>query len=216
MSADRVVLVGAGDHGRGVLEILRRSAEVRPPGVEVLGFVDDDPDADDVDGVRLLGTTDWLVTRLASLDTSVLLCLAAPQSKRVLAAKLSGAGARWAGARHPRADLAPSAEVGEGSILAAGVTIVYEARVGAHVTVNLHATIGHHVHIGDFTTVAPGANVLGHVRIGEACQVHANAVILPSVVLGEGCVVGAGSVVLRDVPPGVKVFGNPARAIPTL
>jgi sugar O-acyltransferase (sialic acid O-acetyltransferase NeuD family) len=211
VSAERVVLVGAGDHGRGVLEILRRSAEL-----DVVGFADDDPGAADVDGVPLLGTTDWLVERLRTMEASVLLCLADPASKRALAAKLSAAGARWARARHPRADVAPSAEVGKGSILGAGVTIVYEARVGNHVTVNLHATIGHHVRIGDFTTIAPGANVLGHVSIGEACQVHANAVILPSVVIGDGCTVGAGSVVLKDVAPGATVFGNPARAIPTL
>jgi sugar O-acyltransferase (sialic acid O-acetyltransferase NeuD family) len=209
MAAERIVLVGAGDHGRGVLEILMRIG-----GAEVAGFADDDPEAGPVLGIPVLGTTDWLAANLSSLDAKVLLAIASPGAKRKLAAKLDAAGARWATAVHPTASLSPSVTVGPGSIVNAGVAIVYEARLGAHVTVNLNATVGHHVVIGDFSTVAPGANLLGKVTVGEGCQIHANAVILPSLSVGDGAVVGAGAVVLKDVPAGVTVFGNPARVIP--
>ena len=209
MAAERIVLVGAGDHGRGALEILMRIGTA-----EVVGFADDDPSAPPVLGIPVLGTTDWLVANLASLDAKVLLAIAAPRAKRKLAAKLDAAGARWATAVHPTASLSSSVVVGPGSIVNAGVAIVYEARLGAHVTVNLNATVGHHVVLGDFSTVAPGANILGKVTIGVGCQIHANAAILPSLSVGDGAVVGAGAVVLKDVPPGVTVFGNPARVIP--
>lgn len=209
-TVERIILVGAGDHGRGVLEILRRM----DAGIEVLGFVDDAPDASSVDGVPVLGTTDWLVSKAGTLEAKALLALASPKAKRRLAAKLGAAGVRWGRAVHPRADLAPSVLLGEGAIVNAGAAIVYEARLGAHVTINLNATVGHHVRIGDFSTIAPGANVLGKVHVGEGCQIHANAVVLPAVSIGDGSVVGAGSVVLHDVPAGVTVFGNPARLVP--
>jgi len=208
MAAERIVLVGAGDHGRGVLEILRRL------GHAVLGFVDDNPAAAPVDGLPVLGSTAWLAENLASLDAKLLLALSSPSAKEKLAARLNAAGARWGRAVHPSADLAPSVTVGDGAIVNAGAAIVYEAQLGAHVTVNLNATIGHHVVLGDFSTVAPGANVLGKVRIGTGCQIHANAVVLPSLSVGDGAVVGAGSVVIRDVAAGTTVFGNPARALP--
>jgi len=35
--------------------------------------------------------------------------------------------------------------------------------------------------------------------------------VLPTVTVGKEAVVGAASVVTKDVPPGVVVFGNPAR-----
>jgi maltose O-acetyltransferase len=41
------------------------------------------------------------------------------------------------------------------------------------------------------------------------------AIVLPGVTIGENAVVGAGSVVTRDVPRGLVVAGNPARALRT-
>ncbi len=213
MSAERIVLVGAGNHGRGVLEILRRIHE-GGRAMEFVGVVDDGPGAEPLDGVPVLGTTAWLAEHLRELDASVILAMAAPGPKKRIAGLLESAGVRWAQAVHPRADLAPSVTVGPGSIINAGVVIVYEARIGAHVTVNLHATIGHHVRIGDYSTVAPAATLLGKVTIGEGCLINANSVIVPSVKVGAGCTVGAGAVVLQDVPAGATVFGNPARVMP--
>jgi sugar O-acyltransferase (sialic acid O-acetyltransferase NeuD family) len=213
MRAERLVLVGAGDHGRGTLEILRASARAGQ-GVEVVGFVDDAPDARAVDGLPLLGTIGWLAEHLRELDAAVLLAIASPAAKRAIHARLEAAGARFGTAVHPRAEVAPSVTLGPGAIVNAGAVLVYEAALGAHVTVNLNATVGHHVRLGDYSTVAPGANLLGKVRLGEGAQVHANAVVLPGLSVGDGATVGAGSVVIADVPPGTTVFGNPARPVP--
>jgi putative colanic acid biosynthesis acetyltransferase WcaF len=52
------------------------------------------------------------------------------------------------------------------------------------------------------------------ITVGERAFVGARAFLLPGVSIGPGAVVGAASVVTRDVPPGARVAGNPARAIP--
>jgi UDP-2-acetamido-3-amino-2,3-dideoxy-glucuronate N-acetyltransferase len=44
-------------------------------------------------------------------------------------------------------------------------------------------------------------------RVGGGC------VLLPGVTIGRNAFVGAGSVVTKNVPDGVRVFGNPARII---
>jgi serine acetyltransferase len=43
--------------------------------------------------------------------------------------------------------------------------------------------------------------------------VFPNSVITGHITIGRGAVVGAGSIVLKDVPPGAKAVGNPARIL---
>jgi acetyltransferase-like isoleucine patch superfamily enzyme len=65
--------------------------------------------------------------------------------------------------------------------------------------------------------LSPGAkNALAGPVIRRGAKIGANATILPGVVIGEEALVGAGAVVTKDVPPGVVVIGNPARAIGTV
>ncbi len=49
--------------------------------------------------------------------------------------------------------------------------------------------------------------------VRRLARIGANSTILPGVEIGENALVGAGSVVVDDVPPGVVVFGNPARVV---
>lgn len=50
-------------------------------------------------------------------------------------------------------------------------------------------------------------------HVARRAKVGANATLLPGVRIGEDALVGAGAVVTRDVPRGMVVMGNPARAI---
>jgi acetyltransferase-like isoleucine patch superfamily enzyme len=50
-----------------------------------------------------------------------------------------------------------------------------------------------------------------HIEAGA--KIGANATILPGVRIGRNALVGAGAVVTRNVPEGVVVIGNPARAV---
>ncbi|WP_417277648.1 sugar O-acetyltransferase [Celeribacter sp.] len=51
------------------------------------------------------------------------------------------------------------------------------------------------------------------VTIGKDVWIGGAAIILPGVTIGDGAIVGAGSVVTKDVAPGARVVGNPARGI---
>jgi maltose O-acetyltransferase len=51
------------------------------------------------------------------------------------------------------------------------------------------------------------------VNIGEDVWIGGGAIVLPGVTVGAGAIVGAGAVVTRDVAPGARVVGNPARQI---
>lgn len=51
------------------------------------------------------------------------------------------------------------------------------------------------------------------VSIGEDVWIGGGAILVPGVTVGNGAVIGAGSVVTRDVAPGLRVVGSPARPI---
>ena len=51
------------------------------------------------------------------------------------------------------------------------------------------------------------------ITIEANAFIGARAFVLPGLTVGEGAVVGACSVVTRDVEPGTRVAGNPARTI---
>jgi acetyltransferase-like isoleucine patch superfamily enzyme len=79
------------------------------------------------------------------------------------------------------------------------------------VVVLANTIIGYDVQVGSYTTIASFVFIGGGAQIGEDVTIHPHATILPGIKVGDGAVIGAGSVVIRDVPPGITVFGNPAK-----
>lgn len=210
-----LIVVGAGAHGRGTLEILkaRRAAGLDAPNV--IGFVDDDPARDGtlVDGLPVFGPLQWLIER-AHERPLVILALASARAKQTLAGQLEPLGVSWARAIHPSAQAASGVTFGAGAIVNAGVCVAFDTRIGRHTTLNLGATVGHDCVVGEYSTVAPGVNIAGRVVLGLGVEVQTNATIVPGITLGAWSKVGPGSVVLRDVVEHEVVFGNPARRVP--
>jgi len=207
-----LILVGAGDHGRGTLEILRARESAGLPVRPILGFVDDATERQGglCGGLPVLGTLDWLLSR-AGDPIMLIIALASPEQKRDLSRRLDAAGFAYADAIHPSAILGAGLEVGPGAIIGAGVVVAYDTLIGRHTTINLNASIGHDCVIGDFSTIAPGVNMTGRVRLLEGTVVQTNATLVPGIKLGPWAQVGPGAVVLQDVAEGEAVFGNPAR-----
>lgn len=122
-----------------------------------------------------------------------------------------------AGFAHPHTLIDPTTivprtlDIGAGTYINAGCVVGAKSRFGAFLFVNRGASIGHHATIGDFVSIGPGVVIAGQVTIGDGAMIGAGATILPGITIGDRAVVGAGSVVTRDVPPGCRVVGNPAR-----
>ncbi|MFA7439990.1 MAG: sugar O-acetyltransferase [Sphingomonadaceae bacterium] len=108
----------------------------------------------------------------------------------------------------------------------------YNIFIGDDVFINFNCIIldGTRISIGNKTQIGPNVQILAAdhprnpaqraemlefarpVTIGANVWIGGGAILLPGVTIGDDALIGAGSIVTRDVPAGVTVVGNPARA----
>lgn len=211
----RVVIVGAGGHGRDTLDVFQACNVAMPGSWDVLGFISEveSEHGREVAGVPVLGGWRWFETQQAATWTAVVCAVGDPALRARLVARAIDLGLPFTSAVHPAAVVPPNAIVGTGVLISAGVMTTSSVRLGDHVIVNLGCTIAHDVVLDDFVTLGPGVHISGHVQVGAGCDLGTGAVVLPKVKIGARTIVGAGAVVTRDLPADVTAVGVPARVI---
>ena len=121
----------------------------------------------------------------------------------------------------------PGAVIGRDCNICSHCFIENKVVVGDRVTVKCGVQLWDGVTLEDDVFVGPNATFTNDLNprsrndaakllptlVKKGASVGANATILPGLTIGEGAMVGAGSVVTKDVPPGCKVVGNPARIV---
>ena len=120
---------------------------------------------------------------------------------------------------------------GEGSSCYNNVLILGDVRVGRNTWIGPNVVLDGSggLEVGDFVSVSAGVQIYTHhtvewsvtrgeapvrtapTRIGNGVYIGPNTVIQMGVTVGDGAVIGAMSFVNRDVLPGTRVFGVPAR-----
>ncbi|AWB91198.1 NeuD/PglB/VioB family sugar acetyltransferase [Aeromicrobium chenweiae] len=207
-----LVIIGCGGFGResaDVVDAINRSA----PTWNLLGFVDDDPSAENVARVRrrgaaLLGGLEAFSSRGRGVHYAIGIG-DAPTRERV-ASVAEAAGMVPATLVHPWAAIGADADIGEGVVVCAYAQIGSDVSIGRHVHLDRASQIGHDCAVEDFVTVHPAAVVSGGCVLGPGAELGTGSTILPGTAVGAHAVVGAAACVVKDVPPGVTVKGVPA------
>jgi sugar O-acyltransferase (sialic acid O-acetyltransferase NeuD family) len=196
-----IYIVGAGQHGEVVLDIVSSQNEHN-----VIGFLDDNVEAHGTKiwGIPVLGPTDLL-------DGPFVVAIGDNQARREKSEALRKRDFEAITVVHKTAYVAPSAQIGPGSMVCAGAMICISASIGVGAIINTGVVIDHHNIIGDYVHAAPRSVVAGRCVIGPGTMIGAGATIIHSINVGQESVIGAGSVVIRDVPSHTTVVGVPAR-----
>jgi sugar O-acyltransferase (sialic acid O-acetyltransferase NeuD family) len=205
-----IYLIGAGGHGRVVLDALLRS------GQRVAGILDPAlPVGRSVQGVSVLGAD----SELDGIDVGgALLAIgvgATPGSRQRadLFSRNSARGFVFVQAIHPSVVLAADCALEEGCQVMAGAVLQTGSKIGVNAVINTKVSIDHDCHVSDHVFISPGAILCGGVTIGPHTFIGAGAVILPGIRIGSHAVVGAGAIVTRDVSESAMVAGTPAKDI---
>ena len=207
------VIIGAGGHGRVVLDIMQHEGRH-----EVVGFLDSNPDLHGrlMDGVEVLGP----IQRLAGLKEQgvrgAIVAVGHNGTRRSFGEQVQRLGHELVSAIHPSANIANNVSMGRGVVVAAGALVCAHCQIGDGVILNTGCLVDHETMIGTACHLCPGVKIAGRVTIESGAFVGIGATVIQHVRVGHDSVIGAGAVVLKDVPPMSTVVGLPAREIKSL
>lgn len=186
----RLLIVGAGGHGRSIAEAARMSGRY-----ELAGFVDDSlAPSSQVMGVPVLGPGGLL----AEYRDQANMAVAAIGNNRVreaFHARLYAAGFALATIVHPGAIVSPSATIAPGCAIMAGAIVGTEAWLGEGAIVNCGAVVDHHCRVEDFGHLGVNACMAGGSVLGRGAWMQAGAVLGYGVRIGAGLVLEPGQAV---------------------
>ena len=148
----KLLIIGAGGHGRVLAEVAMAC------GYDRVDFLDDR-------NACAVGTTDR-AEALAGRYDGVVVSIGNNDLRRTLIQRLQAVDAPIATLVHPRAFVAPSATLGEGSVVLPGAVVNTNARVGKGCILSIGALVDHDATIDDFSHVNAGAVVAAGKRAG--------------------------------------------------
>ncbi|MFT3786272.1 MAG: hypothetical protein QM770_08910 [Tepidisphaeraceae bacterium] len=147
-----VVIIGAGGHGRVVLDILRCAGQHR-----VVGFLDADPAlvGSDIHGVPVLGPVNVLMRLRQQKVKGAIVAIGDCRTRKAYAAEIRAAGLETVNAIHPSAVVSEQAVLGSNVVICAGAVVCTDATIGDSVVVNTGAVVDHECVIAEAAFIGP-------------------------------------------------------------
>lgn len=207
-----IVVVGSSGHAKVVIDIVECEGQYT-----IAGLLDDfRPAGEEAFGYRILGKVADLVSISGSYDLKGGVIAIGDNWVRAKIAQtmlLALPEFSFITAIHPSAQIARGVQIGEGTVIMAGVVVNSDSQIGKFCILNTRSSLDHDCLMEDFSSLAPGATTGGNVHIGAFSAISLGANILQGRCIGSHTVVGAGALVVHDIPDHSLAYGVPARVI---
>lgn len=192
----KLTIIGASGHGKVAADIARLN------GYDAIEFLDDDENLTSCGDYPVVGRTD------SPVDNDVFVAI----GNADIRARLSR-DRNLVTLIHPKAVIANGVEIGEGTVVMAGVVINSGAKIGRGCIINTSSSVDHDCVVGDYCHVAVGAHLCGTVNVGETTWIGTGAIVSNNINICDGCMIGAGAVVIKDIKKQGTYVGVPAKMI---
>lgn len=183
----RLLIIGAGGHGRSVAEAVLLGHEYA-----LAGFLDDSwPNNSVVWEYPIFGKTTDLALCRQHTDAAIV-AIGNNAVRAGLQNRLLEAGMEVATIIHPKALVSQRAVIGAGSAIMAGAVVGTEAVLGQGVIVNCGAVVDHHCRVGDYAHLGVNACMAGDSVLGGGAWMQAGSSLGYRVEIPPGEVIGPG------------------------
>ena len=199
---NRLIIVGAGGHGRVIADNALKN------GYSRIEFVDDNMTGECM-GINIIGTSEDL-EKDNDGKTDFIIGIGDNDFRKMTAEQYN---VNWVSLIHPSAQVASSASVGVGTVVMANAVINACAVVGQHCIVNTGAIVEHDNIVGDYVHLSPNSALGGAVEIGTLTHIGIGATVSNNISICDNCTIGAGAVVVSDIETVGTYIGVPARMI---
>ena len=194
-------LFGASGHCKVIIDIINENYLF-----EIKAIIDDDPKLDAIFGIDVIKTVHFKF----DLDDNLFIAIGNNFIRKKITEKYP---LKYPVLIHPKAIVASSVSIGEGSVVMAAAIINPDVVVAKQCIINTGAIIEHDCVLNDFVHISPNVALAGNVKIGEGTHVGIGSCVIQGVVIGKWVTIGAGAVIIKDVPDYAVVVGNPGRII---
>jgi sugar O-acyltransferase (sialic acid O-acetyltransferase NeuD family) len=214
MTDKKIVVLGASEHAKVVLDVIEREGKY-----VILGLIDTyKPAGGTLFGYPMLGTEETMLAMFKRAEIVGGIVTIGDNWTRhymVEKVKLLAPDFEFISTIHPSAQIACRVTIGCGTVLMAGTVVNSDSTIGEHCILNTKSSLDHDCVLGDFTSLAPGVTTGGVVRIGAFSAISLGANIIHGRTIGAHTVIGAGALVMEDVPSHCVAYGVPAKVMRT-
>jgi UDP-3-O-[3-hydroxymyristoyl] glucosamine N-acyltransferase len=108
-------------------------------------------------------------------------------------------------------EIASDVEIGANTTIDRGA--IGPTKIGPGTKIDNLVQIAHNVEIGAHSIIVAQVGISGSTKIGNGVILAGQAGLVGHIEIGDGARVGAQSGIAKSIPPGVVMFGSPARKI---